>query len=176
MRQHRFSLRALQCDERGIDPFDLQPGAQRGQPCEISIPIAGIDHHAHFIAAIDQHQVVFDAALIIEQIRVLLQADRPALEVDRECGFEFALQGGAITIACPNAQLPHVRDIKQASLLAGVQVLGFESGWILDRHVVAGKGAELRTELAVQCVQHNLSDGAHGMGLLLGFEVILVQA
>lgn len=101
--EHGFGLRALQCDQGSIDPFNDQRGAQGDQPRKVGITIASVDHHAHFIAKIDQHEIVFDAARVIEQKRIFLQPDRPAVKVHWQCRLECVLQRGLRSVACPNA-------------------------------------------------------------------------
>jgi hypothetical protein len=46
--------------------------------------------------------------------------------------------------------LPHVRDVEQAGIGAGVQVLLHDAHLVLDRHVVAGKSGHARAKLEVQ--------------------------
>ncbi len=49
--------------------------------------------------------------------------------------------------------LPHMRDVKQARSLAGVQMLLDNAAGVLHWHVVTGKRNHFGTQFAVQCIQ-----------------------
>ena len=174
--EHSLGRRTLQRHQRGVDPLDAQLRAAFAQQREVGVAIAGVDHHAHLgvraIDAVRQHQVVVDAAALVEQQRIALHAVGPALEVDRQRRLELRIQRRRPIVGGADAQLAHVRDVEQSGALARVQVLGLEPRRVLDRHLVAGETAELRAGFGVQRVQRNASQ----CGLLLPAHDALASA
>ena len=115
---------------------------------QIGCLAGAVDHHQQVVAPVAKHQVVFNATLGIEQHAVALAAHGQADGVHRHQGFKG---GGGIRAA--EADLPHVRDVKQAGLGAGVQVFGHQAAGVLHRHVVSSKGHHAGTKFEVQGVQ-----------------------
>ena len=87
------------------------------------------------VGAVDKHQVIDDAACLIEQQPVALAAACQADHINRQQGFQ---RSGCI--GSKQAQLAHMGHVKQAGSLAGVVVLCHQTGRVLHRHAVAGKG------------------------------------
>ena len=103
------------------------------------------------VGAVDKHQVIDDAACLVEQQPVALAAACQADHINRQQGFQ---RSGCIG---PNqAQLAHVRHVKQAGSLAGVVVLGQQTGRVLHRHAVAGKRHHAGAQSQMQVVQGGL--------------------
>ena len=160
--QHGLGLWALQGDQRGVDPGELQLRAPGGEQVEIVIAVAGVDDDAHLAAQVDEHQVVLDAPAFVQQQRVALGALGPVGEVQRQAGFQLGVQRLDAAIARAHQQLTHVRDIEEPARGAGGQMLGLQAA-VLDGHVVAGKAAHAGAQLAVQTVQGNVFQGfSHG--------------
>ena len=81
------------------------------------------------------------AAFVIEQQAVALLARSQVDHVHRH----QALERGRC-IGSDQAQLAHVRDVKQAGCGAGVQVLGHQACRVLHRHRVTGKRHHARAQ------------------------------
>ena len=109
---------------------------------------------AHVSLALEEHQVVDDAAFIVKQQAVALLAHRQIDHVDRNQALE---RGGGV--GADQAQLAHVRNIKQTGGVARVMVLGHQASRILHRHRVAGKRHHAGTERDMQIVQRCLQKG-----------------
>jgi hypothetical protein len=157
--ERRLRERALQRHQRRVDPVDVQIGAQRAQQRQVVFAIARVDHHAHLVAQVDQHQVVLDAALVVEQHRIALQSGRPAFEVDRQRSLELLVQGVEAAVARGDGELAHVRDIEQSRLRPGVQMFGLQPCRVLDGHVPAGEARHLGAQLAVQRIERHVGQG-----------------
>ena len=115
-----------------------------------------VDHQVEMIAAVGDHEVVFEAALVVGEKPVTLAAGFQAGDVDR--GDLFKRQRGIAHVAAFGADqdLPHVRDIEQPGLLAGVKVFLHHAHRVLDRHVVAGKARHACAELKMQGMKRGL--------------------
>ena len=98
--------------------------------------------------AVEEHQIVNDAAFVIEQQAVALLAGCQVDHIDRHQGFK---RGGGVRADQP--QLAHVRHVEQAGAAAGVQVFGHQSGRVLHRHGIAGKRHHARTEFYMQAIE-----------------------
>ena len=109
------------------------------------------DHEQRVVALVEEHQVVEDAALVVQQQAVALLARRQADHVDRH----QRLEGGG-GVGADQAQLAHVGDVEQAGGLARVLVLGHQAGGVLHRHRIAGEGHHAGAEFHVQGVQRGL--------------------
>ena len=103
---------------------------------------------------VGKHQVIDDAARVIQQQAIALFTDSQAHHIHGDQAFQ---RGCGV---CANqAQLTHVRHIKKAGGAACVQVLGHQPGRVLHRHVVAGKRHHAGTEFSVQGVQRGVQKG-----------------
>ncbi len=100
------------------------------------------------------HQVVDDAAVVVEQLGIALAAGSETEDVGGAERFEKGRDG--CMIGALDQRLAHVRDVEQPSRFAGVEVLGEDARRILDRHVVAGERRDARAELDVQGVERGL--------------------
>jgi hypothetical protein len=110
-RQGGHGLRALQ-GQQGLlgQGDDLAALADAGLDVGDVGHLAGaVDDDEQVLAAVDEHQVVEDAALVIEQQAVALLVQAQADHVDRHQGFE-----GGGGVGADQAQLAHVRDVEQA--------------------------------------------------------------
>jgi hypothetical protein len=92
-------------------------------------------------APVDEHQVIDDAAFVIEQQAVALLAGLQADHVHGNQGLERGCG-----VSTHQAQLAHVRDVEQAGGGAGVVVFGHQAGRVLHRHRIAGKRHHAGTE------------------------------
>ena len=111
--------------------------------------LAGTIHHDKDVGlAAHKHQVVHDAAGFVEQQAVALLAYGQIHHVHRHQAFK-----GRSGIGSDQAQLAHMRDIKQSGGRARVVVFGHQAGRVLHRHGVTGKRHHARTEFNVQGVQ-----------------------
>ena len=98
-------------------------------------------------AAVDEHQVVDDAALVIQQQAVALAIHAQADHVHRHQAFEC--QAG---IGAGNADLAHVGYVEQAGGFARLLVFG-QQAFVLHGHGVAGKRHHAGTQFQVQGIQ-----------------------
>jgi hypothetical protein len=94
-----------------------------------------VDDQEQMVAPVDEHQVVEDAALVVQQQAVALLVHAQADHVHRHQRFE---RGGGV--GADQLQLAHVRDVEQAGALARLLVLGDQAALVLHRHRIAGKG------------------------------------
>jgi hypothetical protein len=101
---------------------------------DIGLFAGTVDDEEQIFAAVDEHQVVENSALFIEQQAVALLVQAQVHDIDGHQRFE---RGGGIGAA--QQQLAHVRDIEQAGGLARVQMLGHQALRVLHGHGVAGK-------------------------------------
>ena len=95
---------------------------------------AGIGDNHQATGVMGDHEVIDDAAGLVQQQGISLAALRQTLEVPGRQRFQHLRR----TIA-GQAELAHVRYVEQAGGGAGVQVLGQYTGRILDRHGIAGE-------------------------------------
>lgn len=112
----------------------------------------GVDHQEQgVVTQVGDHQVVEDAALRVGEHGIALHAHRQVDDIDR-----YQRLQGAGGIVAAQDDLAHVRDIEQAGLLAGVQVLLEHAQRVLHGHVVAGERHHARAQFQVQGVQRGL--------------------
>ena len=178
-RQHLGGGRPLQRQQRAVVGRH-QPHAGR-QPrvdlVEIGGLGGGIDHqHQHAVlprlVGAGHHQVVEDAARVVEELGVALLARLQPDDVGRHQRLQRPRRG--LVVGAEQERLAHVRDVEQAGLGAGVGVLGQDAGEVLHRHLVAGKGDESGAACGVARVQRRLPerllglDGGRGVGRLIG--------
>ena len=97
---------------------------------------------------VEEHQVIDDAARIVQQEAVALPAGGQVHHIDRNQGFKC--RG---CIRPHQAQLAHVRHIKQPGGSARVKMLGHQALGVLHRHGIAGKGHHARAQFYVQVMQ-----------------------
>ncbi len=168
-RERRSGLRALQGEQRLVGQGDdLAAAADAFLDVGDVAGLAGAVHdHEQVVAAVHEHQVVDDAALVVQQqaVALLVQA-----EADHVHGDE-GLEGRGGVGAC-EAQLAHVGDVEQAGGLPRVQVFGHQTGGVLHGHGVAGEGHHAGPEFEVQRVQRRGVQGGgfggHGRSGLSG--------
>jgi len=108
----------------------------------------GIHHHVQIAAGVEDHQIIKDAALLVGEQRVTLLAGRNAEHVHRHQCFQ-RFRG----VRPVQLHLPHVRDVEQPGVGAGVQMLLEYAKRILHRHVVASKGHHACAKAHMQVVQ-----------------------
>ena len=125
-----------------------------------------IDHFAGTVhddedatSGVKKHQVVDDAARVVKQQTVTLLANRQVHHINRHQAFK---RGGCVRSL--KSQLAHVRDIKQASGSAGMQVLGHQSSRVLHRHAVASKWHHARAKFYMQVMQRGFKKRIEGRG------------
>ncbi len=102
------------------------------------------------VAAIDNHEVVENAAGLVGEKRIALAAGCEAEDIDGDERFESPGGIGIVAGLCLHDNLAHVRHVEETGGGAGVDVFLEDAGGILHRHVIAGKrhhaGAELQME------------------------------
>jgi len=160
--QRSHGLWALQCQKRPIKlRLDGAAGADAAlDVCQIAVLAGPVDDDEDVFAPVHEHQVVDDAALVIEQQTVALLVQAQAHHIHRHQALEG--DGG---VRAGQSQLTHVRDIKQAGGGAGVVVFGDQSCGVLHRHAVTGKRHHARTEFEVQGIERGGEQvfvGGHG--------------
>ena len=148
--QRGHGLRALQGQKGAVKSRFNRAAATDAclDVCQVTVLASAVDDHKNIIAPVHEHQVVDDAAFIIQEQAVPLLVQAQADHVYRH----QTLKGGC-GIRSSQAQLAHVRHIKQASCSAGVVVFGDQTRGVLHRHAVASKRHHARAKLEVQAVQ-----------------------
>ena len=134
-------MRALQRKQRQIwqgDNFAAIPNT-RLYVCNVGHFARTIDDYKNIVAAVHKHQVVQDAALVIQKKSVALFAHWQANDIDGHQTLE-----GSRSIRTHQSQLPHMRDVKQARRVARVFVFCHQPQGILHWHAVARKGNHAR--------------------------------
>ena len=149
-RQRSHRLRPLQ-GQQGL----LGQGLHRAARTYAGLDVGDVRHLAgavdddeDVVLALKEHQVVEDAAFVVQQQAVALLAHRQVDHVDRHQALEC---GGGVTAG--QAQLAHVRHVEQAGGLACAQVLGHQAAGVLHRHAVASERDHARTQFQVQRMQ-----------------------
>jgi CBS-domain-containing membrane protein len=98
------------------------------------------------------HQIVENAAAVIEQLRVADSVKRMRGDVGRRQLLEAFRRFGSF-----EERLTHMRDVEEAGSGARMQMLSENAGRILHRHVIAGEGNHARAKLDVQRVKRRLT-------------------
>ena len=103
----------------------------------------GIHHHIKPAIGVvpRDHQIIENAAFLIENLRVTLLAWRKPQNISRHNFFHGA--GSFFKIAADDETLPHVGNIKQPGVFARPIMFGHHAGWILHRHFIASKRHKL---------------------------------
>ena len=149
--QGGHGLGALQCQQCMVGHRDdLASAANLGLDVGNIADLAGaVDDHKNLVVAlVEEHQVIDDAALVIEQQAVALFAHGQIDHVHRDqrlkrrCG-----------VRTNQTQLAHVRNVKQTGGLARVVVFGHQASRVLHRHGIAGKRHHARAKFDVKGVK-----------------------
>ena len=173
-RQHFGGLRALQRDQRAM--LSAQQLHTSGQPrldMRVVVVLARRvdDQHQHAVLGrvgrARHHQVVEDAAFLVEQLRVALPPMREVEDIGRHQRFERTCR--RLVIGTGEERLTHVRDVEQPGGGARVRVLGDDAVAVLHRHVVAGERHHAGAEPHVQIVQRRLRERRVGSLGRVGF-------
>jgi|GEM_PF-6905431 len=126
---------------------------------------SGVDDEEQAVVAVEgpgHHQVVDDAALVVEKLAVALLAGDEAEDVRRYQCLKRA--GDAGMVRADEGELAHVRHIEQPGRFAGMLMLGNDALGILHRHVVAGKGHHAGAERHVSAVQRRMPERGRARG------------
>jgi hypothetical protein len=109
----------------------------------------GIDHQVEMVASVGDHEIVLEPALVIGEQPVALAA---GLEAATSTGVMASARVPRRDIAAFGADqdLPHMRDVEQPGIGAGVKMLLHHAHRVLDRHVVTGKRHHARAEFEMQ--------------------------
>ena len=100
------------------------------------------------------HEIVDDAAVLVEQLRVALPSGR---EVEKVGGTDLLERGrNRCVVGGFDQRLPHMRNIEQPGALTRAQMLGEDASWKLDRHIVAGERRHARAKLDMQGMERRL--------------------
>ena len=108
----------------------------------------GVDDEAQHLAVFRRHQIVDDAAAIVGEDGVAHAAGTQADNIGGHEPLEF---GG--DIGAGEHDLPHMRDVEERGLGAGMKVLGDDARRILHGHVITGESRELRAEALMQRIK-----------------------
>ena len=125
----------------GYQPDRFRLIGQRRDTLKIHILARRIDHQsqhafAEFRFAARHHQVVDDAAVVVEQLRIALLT---RLQLDKRRGHELLKKrchGLMVLVGRDEIGLPHVRNVKEPSLLPRPQVLLHDAHGIVNGHLV----------------------------------------
>ena len=121
------------------------PADARAQVLDVGFLAGAVDDQQQVVLAVGEHEVVENAALLIEQQAVALAVGREALHVHRYQRLQRVSGCGAA-----QQQLAHVGDVEQACRAACVRMLGHQARGILDGQGVARERDHARAELVVQ--------------------------
>jgi hypothetical protein len=100
------------------------------------------------------HQIVDDAAILVQQLRVTLLARFKRPDVGRNQRFHCACGGGEVRAT--EERLSHVGDVEQTGLAARVVVFGDDACGVLHRHFVAGERHHACAERNVGAVKRGV--------------------
>ena len=118
---------------------------------DVLIFAGGVHHNEDMIATVGKHQIVQNAALIVGEEPVALTVFFQACHIHRD---QRLKRQGRLFVGRPaQDHLPHVRDVKQAGLAAGVQVFLHHTGGVLHRHLIARERHHLAAQFTMQCIQ-----------------------
>src|SRR4051794_24126262 len=118
---------------------------------KVRVLIRGIDHESEPLFATwyaRHHQVVENAAIPVEKLRVALAPGRERGNVGRHQRLELPRR-----IRPGQHRLAHMRDIEQPRLLARMQMLRDNPSFVLDRHRIAGERHHARALRHVQLIE-----------------------
>ncbi len=108
------------------------------------------DEHQPIIDA-GRHQIVEDAAAIVQQQRVTHTARRQGSHIAGNQRFQRVRRSGAV-----QPDLPHMGDVEQPGLRAGMEVFGDDAGRILHRHLVTREPDHAGTARTVQLIERRV--------------------
>lgn len=153
-------LRALQREQRQIGAVDERDGGwqMRHHVGDVAVLGGAVDDDVEMIAAIRGHQVVDDAAVVVEQQRIAHAVLAQREEIARHQLLER--RGGPLAA---DFELAHVADVEQAGALARPAVLGHDA-FELHGHGIARERHHAAAQLAVQAIQRQCERGFIGMG------------
>ncbi len=114
---------------------------------DIAVFGRGIDHKAQPAREADRHQIVDDAAMVVEQQRVAHPGFAEAGNIAGHQGLQH------VSRDTMQRYLSHVRNIEKSRLGAGMEMLGDDARWVLHRHLVAGKRHHLGAARDMQRVE-----------------------
>jgi len=136
--QHLRGLRPLQGHQRPVlQAIDSHLAGQLVvDDLEVVLLAGAIDHHEQaVIVGAAGHQVVDDAALLVQKDRIALLA---GLQADKVAGRH--LFEGRQGRNPPQAGLAHMGDVEQAGVLTGPEVLFEHAVLVLHGHGIAREG------------------------------------
>ncbi len=123
------------------------------------------------------HQVVEDAALLVEEDRVTDLTGLETADVARDQALGDRGNGVVVGVGIAGAlrqgqeRRPHVGHIEEAGVLTRPFVLGDDTGRVLDRHGVAGERHHAPPELAVESGERRFAQT--GTGSVFGQRQVL---
>ena len=109
---------------------------------------SAVDDDKNVSPPVHKHQVVDDAAFVVEQQAVALLAHG---QIDYIYWHQAFKSGCGVWP--DQAQLPHVRDVEKSCAGASVVVFGHQPGRVLHGHGIAGKWNHAGTQGNMQVVE-----------------------
>ncbi len=143
MQRQEGALEARLDRDRGVE--------MRRDMREVIFLARGVDDEHQPIIGSRDDQIVEDAARLVEQQRVAHPAWREALQI----AWNQRLKG-ARRRSAEEPDLAHMRDIEEAGVGAGMEMLGDDARGVLHRHLIAGKGDHAGAQRAVQIVKRGV--------------------
>ena len=128
-----------------------------GEVLRVGVLAAGVDDQQQAVAVVGDHQVIQDAAGLVQEQAVALPARLDAQHVARHQRLQRRRGIGAV-----QADLAHVRHVEQRRTLPALHVLRHDAGGELHRQLIAGKGHHAAAQPAMQRVQRR---GAQDVGI-----------
>ncbi len=150
-RQHLGGLRSLQGQQRPVfQAVDSHLASQLGvDDLEVVFLAGAVDHHEQAVVIGPAgHQIVDDAALLVQKDRVTLLA---GLQPDEVAGCH--LFEGRQGRNAPQASLAHMGNVEQASAFPGPEMLFQHPIPVLHGHGIAGEGHHPGASLKMGGVQ-----------------------
>ena len=104
----------------------------------------------NMIAPVRQHQIILDAAQVIDEERISLPAFGKAQHIDGHQTFKRQCRIGHVAGFRAQDNLPHMADIEKARRCPALLVLGHDPHGILQRHGIARKRDHARAKAFMQ--------------------------
>src|SRR5215467_6125609 len=105
------------------------------------------------IAAICNHQIVQNPAGLVREHRIALPSLREAHDINWDQLFERASGIFQASRSGPQRDLPHMRNVEQASGSTSMQMLAQNTAGILHRHFIARERDHSRAAFDMEAIE-----------------------
>jgi hypothetical protein len=170
-RENRLGFRPLQRHQREFVGAP-EPHVRRQLRFEMRVVVflaAGVHDQMErawmaWIGGAGDHEIVEDAAILVQELRVALLMRLEVEDVGRAKRFQRRRRGLVPAVVGQDKGLAHMRHVEQAGAAARPVVFGDDARRILDRHVVAGERNHARAQRAVAFGERRGFQGRVGGG------------